>query len=94
MKATSCRQRIEQLMTEDVIVRRIADTAADQGCDYSAMLEMMVVALAENRAHLTDQLTRAYDKLITFGIIAAVIGWGFIEFVVWVISNLSFSWGE
>jgi hypothetical protein len=64
MKATSCRQRIEQLMTEDVIVARIADIAADKGYDYSAMLEMMVVALAENRAQLTDQLTRAYDTRI------------------------------
>jgi hypothetical protein len=93
MTATSCRQRIEQLMTEDVIVARVADMAAANGYDYSAMLEMMVVALAENRAQLTDQLKRAYDKLITFGIIAAVIGWGVIEFVAWVVSNVSFSWG-
>jgi hypothetical protein len=63
MKATSCRKRIEQLMTEDVIVARIADMAAAHGYDYNAMLEMMVVALAENRAQLTDQLTRAYDNM-------------------------------
>jgi hypothetical protein len=63
MTATNCRKRIEQLMTEDVIVARIADIAADKGYDYSSMLEMMVVALAENRAQLTDQLTRAYDNM-------------------------------
>jgi hypothetical protein len=57
------------------------------------MIEIMVVALAENRAHLTEPLNRAYDTRITFGIIAAVIGWGVIEFVVWIISNVSFSWG-
>jgi hypothetical protein len=31
--------------------------------------------------------------LITLGIIAVVIGWGVIEFVAWVVSNISFSWG-
>jgi hypothetical protein len=31
--------------------------------------------------------------LITFGIIAAVIGWGFIELVIWLLSNVSLSWG-
>jgi hypothetical protein len=61
MKAPSCRQRIEQLMTEDVIVARVAALSASNGYDYSAMLEMMVVALAENRAQLTDQLKRAYN---------------------------------
>jgi hypothetical protein len=70
MKATSCRKRIEQLMTEDDIVARIADIAADKGYDYSAMLEMMVVALAENRAQLTDQLTRAYNTRISPPMIA------------------------
>jgi hypothetical protein len=64
MTATSCRKRIEQLMTEDVIVRRVADISADNGYDYSAMLEMMVVALAENRAQLNEQLTRSYNTRI------------------------------
>jgi hypothetical protein len=63
MKDTSCRKRIEQLMTEDVIVARVAALSAANGYDYSAMLEMMVVALTENRAHLTDQLARAYANM-------------------------------
>jgi hypothetical protein len=70
MKATSCRKRIEQLMTEDVIVARVAALSAYNGYDYSAMLEMMVVALAENRAQLTDQLTQAYDTRISPPMIA------------------------
>jgi hypothetical protein len=70
MTATSCRKRIEQLMTEDVIVARVAALSTSNGYDYSAMLEMMVVALAENRAQLTDQLTRAYDTRISPPMIA------------------------
>jgi hypothetical protein len=70
MKDTSCRKRIEQLMTEDVIVARVAALSAANGYDYSAMLEMMVVAMAENLAQLTDQLTRAYDKRIAPPMIA------------------------
>jgi hypothetical protein len=31
--------------------------------------------------------------LIIFGVMFAVIGWGVIEFVAWVVSNVSFSWG-
>lgn len=30
--------------------------------------------------------------LIAFGIMCAVIGWGVIEFVLWIISHISFSW--
>ena len=36
------------------------------------------------------------DFLIMFSIVAlvsAVVGWAFIEFVLWVFRNLSFSWG-